>query len=271
MSTYQPKIAEMLIHAFAIVKARSHLLMLLAVLTGLVVSIVSAPAYELMTAIAAVFEPANEETASSQAVDLITSGWPTLVWGQLLSTLVNAASLVLWARASLGGEFVPAGGGALKLAERSLRSFWHLTLANILFVTGIFMGATILGMLASTVGFLAMVIIFAGSFVLVWFAVIVFTVANFALLREAADHPTSLAAAWQMVQPNARSASASLASLFLVYFFASAFIASGLEGMGVESNRIFLIVNGTLGFLLSAVHVSALTALPVAYHVDRQA
>lgn len=271
MNTYQPKIAEMLVHAFAVVKARSQLLMLLAVLTGLVVSIVSAPAYELMAAIAAVFEPEGDETATNQAVELITNGWPTLVWGQLLSTLVNAASLVLWARASLGGEFVPASGGPLKLAERSLRSFWHLTLANILFVAGIFMGATILGMLASAVGFLALVIMFAGSFILVWFAVIVFTVANFALLREAGDHPTSLAAAWQMIQPSIRAASASLACLFLVYFFASAFITSGLEGMGLESNRLFLIVTGTLGFLLSAVHVSALTALPAAYQVDRQA
>ena len=260
------KIADLLSHAFACIQARQPLLLLLAALAGLVSSILFSPAYGVMTDFAKALEAGSQDASATAAIDILAERWPILFWGQLLVTALNAALLVPWSRAVLPHNLAPYDGNLKRATWRSLRAFWHITLANIVLVFVVVSGATILNSLLSVVGFLALVIVFAGIFILVWFAILISATANYAVISEACDRPTTLAFAWQSLKPNARPASASLAILFLGYFFISSIFSSGLNGLEFGYDRIWLIVSGALSFLLSAIHIAALTAI---FDIDR--
>ncbi len=155
------------------------------------------------------------------------------------------------------------------MLRRGTRAFWHMTLGNLLIGFAVIIGASILNALLAAVGFIALVLMFAGVFMLVWFAVIVTAIANYAVICEASDRPTNLALSWAALKPNARPAAASLAILFMAYFFLSTVISSGLNGLGLDMDIVWLVVSGILSFLMSAIHVGALTKLFRPKGVDR--
>ena len=76
------------------------------------------------------------------------------------------------------------------MLRRGTRAFWHMTLGNLLIGFVVVVGASILNALLAAVGFIALVLMFAGIFMLVWFAVIVTAIANYAVICEASDRPT---------------------------------------------------------------------------------
>lgn len=268
MTQQRLKIADLLSHAFACVQARYQLLLLLAALAGLLSSLLFAPAYSVMTDFAKALEAGSENASAAEAVALLSERWPALFWGQLLVTALNASLLVPWARAVLGHDLAPYDGNLQGMIRRSLRAFWHMTLANLILVFVVVSGASILNTLLSVVGFLALVIVFAGIFILVWFAILINVVANYAVISEACDRLTNLAFAWRSIKPLARPAAASLAVLFLVYFFLNSLLSSGLNGLEFGYDRIWLIVSGSLSFLLSAIHIAGLTAIFDAGRID---
>lgn len=267
LSKQPVKIIDLLVHAWIRVQARTEMLILLALLSGLMNAVLFAPAFETMGEIFAAFS-SNGDASRETAVALISDGWPTLVWGQLTVTLVSAMLLVPWARAMAPGGITPGGGGSPKMFVRSFRAFWHITLSNVLLATMLGVGLTVLGALASAVGFLSMVVIFAGVFAMVWAAIALNAAAHFAVLLESVDHPTSLFSAWKSLGKNARPATASLGSLFLVYFMVSAMLSSLINGIGLENDRVWLVISGALTFSVSAIHIAALTHFIVAKPVD---
>ena len=255
----RPKIADLLSHAFLRVQERYQLLLLLAALAGLVSSLLFAPAYNVMTDFAKVLQEGSQDASATKAIELLSDRWPALIWGQLMVTALNAILLIPWARAVLGNGLAPYDEDFNRMVRRSFRAFWHMTLANILLISAVLTGASVLNALLSAVGFLALVLVFAGIFILVWFAIFINAVANYAVVCEASDQPTTLALSWRALKPNARPAAASLAIFFLMYFFLSSLLSSGLNGLGLGYDRVWLIISGTLSFLLSALHVAALT------------
>lgn len=267
MSNVPVKIVDLLAHAWLRVQARPEMLLLLAALAGLMNALLFLPAFETMGQIVGSL---SEETGTSQAntAQLIAQGWPTLAWGQITVTLTNAMLLVPWARAMAPGSILPGGGGSGRMLVRSLRAFWHMILANILLALMLAVGLTVLGALVSSVGFLAMVLVFAGVFAMVWTAIALNAAAHFSVLLEAVDHPTGLFTAWKSFGKNARPATASLGSLFLVYFVSSALLSSLIGGLGIENDRVWLAISGALTFAVSAIHIAALTRFIVAKPVD---
>ncbi len=243
------------------------MLLLLTLLAGLMNAVLFAPAFETMGEIFEAVSP-NSEAGQQTAAALISDGWPTLAWGQLTVTLVNAMLLVPWARAMAPGGLTPGSGGSSRMLTRSLRAFWHMTVSNILLAIMLGVGLTVLGALASAVGILSMVVIFAGVFAMVWAAIALNAAAHFAVLLESVDHPTRLLTAWKSFGKNTRPATASLGCLFLVYFMVSALMSSLVSGLGIENDRVWLVVSGALTFAVSAIHVAALTRFIIAKPVD---
>lgn len=267
LSNQPVKIFDLLAHAWLRVQARPEMLLLLALLAGLMNAVLFAPAFELMGQVIETLST-DTDTAQQNTAELVSQGWPTFAWGQLTITLVNAMLLVPWARAMAPGGLTPGSGGSSKMFVRSLRAFLHMTLANILLAIMLGVGLTVLGALASAVGFLSMVVIFAGVFAMVWAAIALNAAAHFAVLLESVDHPTSLHAAWKSFGVNARPATASLGCLFLVYFMASALMSSLVNGFGIENDRVWLVISGALTFAVSAIHIAALTRFIIAKPVD---
>lgn len=253
--------SEVLNHGVQRVAARWQLFAMLAVFNGLVSSILFGPAYRVMQSImAALATSADEETATA-AMDLLSSGFSTLLLGHLAVTALNAALLVPWARAVAREELIPLDGAVSVVFTRSLRAAWHLFLAGVITVVVFAFGGTILFSLASTLGFLAMVIVFAGGIGLAWVGFMINASANFAVTLEARDRPVSLAAAAQRLRPQAIPAATSLACFWVISMVAG-MLVSGLIGENNESlYRLSLAVSGTFGFAASALHIAALGCL----------
>lgn len=256
------KIADILAQSVERASQRLHLLGLLALLNGLITSIVFGPAYLVMNQIMTA-TGLDENGETSQAIEILSNGLSTLVWGHLAVTAINALLLVPWARAVAQAGLVPAGGSSGQLLLRSTRAFWHLILASIITGGVLILGGFVLFSLASTVGFLAMVLVLAGSFAMVWIAVLVNTSANFSVLLEAQDQPTSLQRSWQLLKPQAGPAAASLACFWVISMMATLLVDGIIGNVGVQFYRLSIVASGTIGFAATAFHISALACLRV--------
>lgn len=264
------KIVTLLQHAVSRLQARPQLFWMLALLAGLMSSILMGPAYELTQQIVETLA-ATDQTGADRALVLINENWTTLAWAQVAVTFVNAMLLVPWARAAAPGGLAPASGGSGAMLRRILRAFWHQTFANILFVLLVVFGGVILGTLAASVGFLSMVIVFAGTFAIAWISIALFAMAHFAMLLESLDKPSSLADAFQSLKLQARPATASLGVLFLVYLIVNTLLSSLIGSIDLGTNRLWLIVSGALTYAISALHIAALSRLIIAKPVDLKA
>ncbi len=271
MPSGNPKIAHLLRYGYERTALRAPLLVLVVALAGLLSSIAFTPAYQVVTDLGAAINSAPGSDALGKTEQVLREGWSKLVWGQLLVNAISAALLVPWSRAVAHNGLVPSGGGPTLILKRSLRSFGHLTLGNIVLFVVLAVGISTLSALTNTVGFIAMVVVFAGIFALTWAAIIISTTVNFAVLHEACDQEVTLLKAWQTLRLCVRPAATSFACLVLLYFFASALMSSALEGLGIDNSRILLITSGSLGFALSALHIATLTALPTFHAINQKA
>lgn len=261
MHTPPLKIVDLLGHAFARSSQRRELLLLLTIFAGLVSSLFFAPGYEVLIAFADAINSVPGSEAMDKAEAVLDAGWSALLLGQLSVTALSAALLVPWARAVATNSLAPLGTDVSVTVLRIGRGFAHLLLANVLMIGSILVGGAILATLASAVGFLALVIIFAGGFGLVWLAIALSAAANYALLLEAVDTRTTLSAAWARLKAQARPAVGSLACLYLLSFFLSMLLSSGLRGLSINSDLVWLTVSGALSFAVAALHITALCRL----------
>lgn len=271
MPSDNPKIAHLLRYGYERTALRAPLLMLAIALSGLLSGIVFTPAYQVVLDFGTALNSVPGSEALGKTEQVLREGWTKLVWGQLLVNAISAALLVPWSRAVAHNGLIPSGGGPTLILKRSIRSFGHLTLGNIILFIVLAVGISTLTALTNAVGFIAMVVVFAGIFALTWAVIIISTTVNFAVLHEACDQEVTLLHAWQTLQSCIRPAATSFACLILPYFFASALISSGLEGLGIENSRIWLIVSSCLGFALSALHIATLTALPTFHAINQKA
>lgn len=254
-----PKIADLLNYAASRTLQRRTLLLLLALMAGVISGMLFAPAYQLVNETMEILNSVPDATAQERAAKLISENWQQAALGYLLYTLLTAGLLVAWARAVAATNLLPFDGNIQQMFVRTIRSFWHIILANLVLAAAMLFGGAILVSLASAAGTIAMVLVFAGVFAMVWLAITINAVANLAVMMEAQDHPLSLAIALQMMRPYARSAVASLGVVFLLAFVANILLSSLQASFGLDHDRLWLVASGAVGFAASAVHIAALT------------
>ncbi len=253
------KIAHLLQYSVERASTRWQMLALLATLNGALTSLVFGPAYMVMDQVMSVAgTEADGSSTGNSAMDVLSDGFSTLIWGHIAVTLINAALLVPWARAIASNDLIPVGGSPGALIQRSFRAFFHLLLASILTGIAIVAGGFILFSLANTVGFLAMVLVLAGGFSLVWISVLVNAIANFCVLCEAQDKPLTLATGWQVLKPNASPAAATLALFWVASMIGSILIGGLLGDAGNTFYRFSLMISSTFSFAATAMHISGL-------------
>ncbi len=254
-----PKITDLLSYAAARTAQRGKLLLLLALMAGVISGVLFAPAYQLMNQAMEALSSLPEATAQGRAAILISENCALPAWGYLLATLLTAGLLVPWARAVAAADLLPIDGNFQQMFVRTIRSFWHIILANLVLAAAMLFGGAILVSLASAAGTLAMVLVFAGVFAMIWLAITINAVANLAVLMEAQDKPLSLAHAWQKMRPYARPAVASLGIIFLLTLFINIVVSSLLAGIGLDHDRLWIVLSGAVGFTASAVHITTLS------------
>ena len=257
-------IAELLAAAVKRGLQRWHLAAMLAVLYGAVSSILNEPSFAILEALTAATNETANQGGDAQPLDFSTemevlkAGLPTLIGVYLAGTALSALLLVPWARAIAPGDLTPGSGDTTAHATRFARSFGHFITATLLTVIAFVGGGTIVITLASLIGFLTMPLVFAGGLGLIWVSIILNAVANYAVFFEAQDKPISFVDTWRKFKPAVVPLSACLAVLFMVSIMAS-FIVSGLFGAAGPSLQLAtMALNGALGFMVSALHISAL-------------
>ncbi len=254
-----PKIADLLSYAAARTAQRRKLLLLLALMAGVISGVLFAPAYQLINEAMETLNSVPGATAQDQTAKLVSENWTLTLSGYLLATLLTAGLLVTWARAVAATDLLPFDGNVQQMLVRTIRSFGHIILANLVLAAAMLFSGAVLVSLASAAGMLAMVLVFAGVSAMIWLAVTINAVANLAVTREAQDKPLSLAHAWQKMRPYARPAVASLGIIFLLTFLANILLSSLLASIGVDYDRLWIVLSGAVGFTASAVHITALT------------
>ena len=257
-------IADLISGAVQRAGQRWQMLMMLAILYGAVSSIINDPAYAILEAFSAAANSTANQGAGAEPVDfsaeleILQSGFPTLIWVYLAATALSALLLVPWARATASGDFTPGQGDAAAHARRFARSFSHFITATLLTAAALVLGGAVITMLASLIGFLATPLVFAGGLALIWISIILNAVANYAVLYEAQDKPIGFTDAWRKFRPVFIPLSASLAVFIMVSIIAS-FIVTGLFGVdGLNMRLVDTALKSALGFSASALHISAL-------------
>lgn len=239
---------------------RWQLLAMLAILYGIVSSIINQPAFSIFEA----FASATNTTANSDSSDysrelaILKDGFPTLIWVYLATTALGALLLIPWSRAIAPGDLIPSQGDAKAHAIRLIRSFSHYITATLMTGVAIMLGGTIVTLLASSIGFLATPLVFAGVLSLVWVSIILNAIANYAVFFEAQDKPVSYADAWRKFRPALVPLSASLAVFYMASIIAS-FVVNGLFGpTGLNLQLPGMAINGAFSFGVGALHIAAL-------------
>jgi len=257
-------IAELLAAAVKRSAQRWHLAAMLAVLYGAVSSILNEPSFAILQALTAAANETANQGGGTQPIDfssemeILKAGMPTLIGVYLAGTALSALLLVPWARAIAPGDLTPGQGETTAHATRFARSFGHFITATLLTGIAFVGGGTIVITLASLIGFLTMPLVFAGGLGLIWGSIVLNAVANYAVFFEAQDQPISFVDTWRKFKPAVVPLSASLAALFMVSILASIVVSGLFGGAGSSMQLVSMALNGALGFMVSALHISAL-------------
>jgi len=243
---------------------RWQLMAMLAILYGILSSVINQPAYAIFEAFSAAANSTADGAATSDSVDysreleILNDSLPTLIWIYLATTALNATLLIPWSRAVAPGELTPSQGDAKAHSVRFIRSFSHYVTATLLTGVAIILGGMLITILASILGFLATPLVFAGGLSLVWVTIILNAVANYSVLFEAQDKPISYSDAWRKFRPAFIPLSACLATFYMASIIVG-LVISGLFGpTGLNSPLSGMAINGAFSFAVGALHIAAL-------------
>lgn len=265
MQFQTPTIASLVGAAIKAAKARTELLILLALLAGIGSSIVYAPAmtvFENLIEAQQSADPANEN--NQEAVAIFNDGASTLLLGHLAATAVSTFLLVPFARASAPGNLVPAAGGIQAFMVRGLRSFLHMVAVNgITILVALFALSLLMGLAAALGPLTNLAAVLAAGFV-IWASIILTSTAHLAIAAEARDRRETLPSAFVRARLFMVPIAASLAILFFattIFYLTIGTIVIGLVPEAFQA-RMGLIVSGFVVYLTSALHVAALYEVP---------
>lgn len=181
--------ATLLKKAPLLLLGRMEILTLLSILYGIIVGIVTFPIMQALQPIIS-----DPEVNVAEIMENIGGQLPVTI---LFSLLINSVLLIPITRLLVDSE--PFEGGTSKFFTRFSRIFALQVTAVALFVLFIFAMSLVLGIISAILpqAFVLIVAMAAGFIGLL----VIFTVANVAIVGEAIDSRTSLIIAWNMIRP----------------------------------------------------------------------
>ncbi|MBL4638965.1 MAG: hypothetical protein JKY57_00380 [Kordiimonadaceae bacterium] len=259
-------IQNFLSHVKAASSRRYKLLLLLALFSGLLTSILFRPATGV---IGKAIETLGDVQPSDETIEatarVIVEGFTTLIMGQLALMALAAALLPLWARAMSPQGLIPNQGDLLAGFSRAIAAFQHMFFAGILSVASVLIAAPIIVAVSGFLGGLGSLLILVTSFALLWLNFAYSAVANFAIIHCAEERDISYITAWRRAQPFLRAITGSYAMIWLaagvVSFLLSNLLVQTLP-LGL-AQTLSLILSGISALLVGALHITGLYALPI--------
>ncbi|MBV1900853.1 MAG: hypothetical protein KUG56_04185 [Kordiimonadaceae bacterium] len=244
---------------------RPELLLLLAVLAGLLTSILFRPATEIINlALESLGDQQPNDETIEATTKIITRGFSTILLGQIALIAISAFLLPLWARAMGHKGLIPGDGGMLAFVARGMAAFQHIFIANALSVASMLIAVPVLVTLGTALGSMGSLLVMVAAFLLMWLMFAFTSVANFAIIHCAEDKNISYKNAWRQARPFLRPMTSFYATLWLT----AGVINLLLSNLAAESlpdeiaMPLSLIISGTLSLLTNALHVAGLFSLP---------
>ncbi|TNE61882.1 MAG: hypothetical protein EP335_14440 [Alphaproteobacteria bacterium] len=267
MTFVTPTVANILGQAWLVSRKRWQLLMLLALLSGIVSSILYRPATAVINEVLAALESGGDaitEEHVAAAAEALSRGGGALLVGHLLVTLVATMLLVPWARAAAPGGLVPAAGGMVAFLRRGVRSFLHMVAANGITVLLTLLVLPVAATLAGLLGALAGLINIAALLLLVWISLSITGTAHLAIAAEARDRQETLYTAWIRAKLFLRAIAGSLAAILFILMTGNLIVGGLVFTLLPEATAqtVSSVLGGALIYLTSALHVAGVYIVP---------
>ncbi|MFC4347875.1 hypothetical protein ACFO5Q_08475 [Kordiimonas lipolytica] len=273
MQFQTPTITGLVGAAFQAAKARTELLILLALLAGIGSSIVYAPAATILENLIEIYpenvvevypDTGTPSERDEEIASVVNQGLSTLLLGHLAATAVSTFLLIPFARASAPGNLVPAAGGMRAFMIRGLRSFLHMVAANGISILVAFFALSLIVGLAAALGPLTNAVAIVAAGFVMWTSIVLTSTAHLAIAAEARDRRETLPSAFVRARLFMVPIAASLAILFLLTTLLYLTVGSMAINLVPEEFefRMALIVAGFVAYLTSALHVAALYKVP---------
>jgi hypothetical protein len=269
-----PTLIPLLSTAIKSVAERAKLFILLAIFTGLLTSLVYTPAIDatekLLVALSAANSEALANTAGNSTVasaelqqlsEHIADLLPTIILGNLGLLAITGFLLPLWARVGSPSHLQPWDGSIARFTQRGMASFFHLTTAVLLTIVAlgaIIMVAAIMGGFSGGAsGLGVLVVVTAGIWVSVFFS----GAANTGIIAASADSKLTFAEAMIKNRTFIRPIVGSLAVIWFAAILANVILEPILRGI-FDGTRAVAIAQGTIGYIVAALHISVLYHIP---------
>lgn len=265
MQFQTPTITSLLAAALKAARDRFQLLLLLALLCGIVISQVYAPAMAVLKDLLLALEAGDSTGAArDEAAAVFEEGTPTLLFGQLATTAVVSFLVIPFARASAPGDLLPGAGGGAAFWVRGLRSFLHMVAASGIIMLMVLIAIPILAILSGLFGAIGSAIMLAGICLIVWATVAITGAAHLAVAAEARDRRETLPSAFVRARLFMPPIAGSLALIFLAMMVLDIILSTLVVALvpAAIQDTIALVFSGAVLFATSALHVAALYIVP---------
>lgn len=260
-----PTISNLVRAAMQAAQARAELLLLLALLAGILSSIVYWPALKVLNDFSLALEASEADQAMIEdAFRLLSEGAGTLLFGQVAVTGISAFLLIPWARAAAPGKLLPSAGGSAALMRRGARAFLHMVAASGLSMLLTMVAIQLMVGLSALPAGIAGVLIIAVICFVIWVGFALSGTAHLAVAAEARDRRETLMSAFVRARLFMAPIAGSLALIFLVLMMINMVFGS-LTAVLIPASfelRFSSIVFGTVLYLISALHVAAVYIVP---------
>jgi vacuolar-type H+-ATPase subunit I/STV1 len=261
-----PTIQNLIGAAVKAARQRTELLLLLSVLAGILTSIVYSPALKVLDDMVAILGTAggNPNEIDPQAASVFSDGVSTLLFCHLAVTAVTTFLIIPWARAIAPGQLMPAGGGALAMWTRGLRSCLHVIAAGGLSILLVIAAVPIVQLLGGLLGPVGNVLTIALLCLVLWAGFALAGTANLAVAAEARDRRETLLTAFNRSRLFLAPIAGSLALIFLVLMFLNLTVGTMVVTLMPDAweGRIASVISGAVVYSISALHVAALYTVP---------
>lgn len=260
-----PTISNLIRAAIAAARARTELLVLLALLAGILSSIVYWPALKVISDFSLALEASQSDQGMlEEAARIINEGAGTLLFGHLAVTGISAFLLVPWARAVAPSKLLPAAGGRSALLRRGTRSFLHMIAASGLSIVFLLVAVQLAGGLSVFPSAVAGIAAIALFFLVIWVGFALSGTAHLAVAAEARDRRETLYSAFVRARLFMAPIAGSLALIFLFLMTVNVTVSSLLAALVPASLELRLssIIGGAVFYSISALHVAAIYVVP---------
>jgi len=266
-----PTLVPLLRAAIASANQRRELLVLLSIFAGLLTSLIYTPAIIAIKVITA--ETSSMETTETDLnalSDLIGLHIPTLAIAYLGQLAVSGFLLPFWARAQNPDNLLPWDGSRDSILRQGWYSYQLLVTSTLYTIAGFIVIALVAVILASISGAITGFVLILAIIAAIWISIFFSAAANTGIIAASIDIKLNLTEAIKRNRFFLRPIVGSLAVILFANIILNAasepFIDSLFEGD--IAARFIAFTSGTLGYLTSALHISALYKIPGIHQVD---